>query len=208
MLLVMSGGLRLVVFDATQRKRAPRLLGLSWQYGAHLYRGLGRVDAAYGARSFADALAWLARVGQGPIAEVQFWGHGKWGKIFIEGEALDRSVLLPRHPHHSGFRALSERLAPDALLWFRTCETLGARVGQDFAAALADATGARIAGHTFVIGFFQSGLHCLSPGVTPHWSGAEGLAHGTAEAPEVALPSTPDAPNTVTCLTAEIPAGF
>src|SRR5688572_32290324 len=35
--------------------------------------------------------------------------------------------------------------------------SLGAQVGQDFAARLADATGARVAGHTFIIGFLQSG---------------------------------------------------
>jgi hypothetical protein len=99
-------------------------------------------------------------------------------------------------------------LAPDALLWFRTCETLGAHAGQDFAAALTDATGARVAGHTFVIGFFQSGLHCLRPGVAPHWSAEEGLAQGSAERPQSALPSTPDAPNTITCLTGAIPDGF
>jgi len=205
----MTDGLRLVVYDATQRQRRPKALGLSWQYGAHLYRALGRVDAAYGARSFADALAWLARHDAAqPIQEVQFWGHGKWGRIFIAGEALDRAVLEPQHAQHRAFQAVRERLSPDALLWFRTCETLGARAGQDFAAALGDATGARVAGHTFVIGFFQSGLHCLRPGDAPAWSATEGLAQGSAEHPESALNSTPHAPNTITCLTGQIPEGF
>jgi len=205
----MTTGLRLVVYDATQRQRRPKALGLSWQYGTQLYRALGRVDAAYGARSFADAFAWLARhEAAQPISEVQFWGHGKWGRIFIDGEVLDRGVLGAGHQHHRAFQGLRERLSPDALLWFRTCETLGAQAGHDFAAALADATGARVAGHTFVIGFFQSGLHCLRPGVAPSWSATEGLAQGSAEQPEAALNSTPDAPNTITCLTGQIPEGF
>lgn len=205
----MADGLRLVVYDATQRLRRPKALGLSWQYGTHLYRALGRVDAAYGARGFADALAWLARHdGARPLQEVQFWGHGKWGRIFIDRESLDRSVLGHGHSQHRAFQAVRERLVPDALLWFRTCETLGARAGQDFAAALADATGARVAGHTYVIGFFQSGLHCARPGVAPAWSTVEGLARGSAEQPEQALNSTPDAPNTITCLTGQIPEGF
>ena len=205
----MADGLRLVVYDATQRQRRPRALGLSWQYGTHLYRALGRVDAAYGARSFADAFGWLARhEGARAIREVQFWGHGKWGRVFIDREALDRRVLAPGHLHHAAFQALRERLAPDALLWFRTCETLGAQAGQDFAAALTEATGARVAGHTYVIGFFQSGLHCARPGVAPAWPATEGLAQGNAEQPERALSSTPDAPNTITCLTGEIPEGF
>ena len=205
----MAKGLRLVVYDATQRKRSPKLLGLSWQYGTHLYRALGRVDAAHGARGFASALEWLKKhQPQQPIEELQFWGHGKWGQIFIDREVFDRSVLGAGHRHHAAFQAVRERLTPDALLWFRTCETLGAHAGQDFAAALGDATGARVAGHTFVIGFFQSGLHCLRPGTKPHWPATEGLVRGSAEQPESALPSTPDAPNTITCLTGQIPPGF
>ena len=205
----MLDALRLVVFDATQRRRPPKALGLSWQYGTLLYRALGRVDAAYGATSFADALAWLAsHDASRSIGEIQFWGHGKWGRIFIDSESLDRGVLGPVHTHHKAFQAVRERLLPDSLLWFRTCETLGARVGQDFASALSDATGARVAGHTYVINFFQSGLHCLRPGAAPHWSASEGLSRGDAEAPEAALTSAPSAPNTITCLAGEIPDGF
>ena len=205
----MSAALRVIVYDATQRQRSPRALGYSWQYGTHLYRALGRVDAAYGARGFSDAFDWLARYRSSEaIGEFQFWGHGKWGRIFIDRETLDRDVLRASSAHAAAFQAFRERLTPDALLWFRTCETLGASAGQDFAAALADATGARVAGHTFVIGFFQSGLHCLKPGQKPHWSSSEGLARGSAAEPETALPSTPDAPNTITCLSGAIPEGF
>jgi len=205
----MSDPLRLVIYDATQRLRSPRALGSSWHYGTHLYRALGRIDGAYGARSFADAFAWLASYDPArAIGELQFWGHGKWGRVFIEREPLDRDLLRPGHRHHRAFSAFRERLNDDALLWFRTCETLGAQPGRDFAAALADATGARVAGHTFVIGFYQSGLHCLRPGEAPHWSDTEGLARGSATQPEVALNSSPSAPNTISCLTGRIPAGF
>jgi hypothetical protein len=205
----MSEPLRLVLFDATQKRRRPAALGFSWQYGTYLYRGLGRVDAAHGAQSFASALAWLAQHEPArQIGELQFWGHGKWGRIFIDGEALDRSVLAPAHPHFRAFQRLRERLTPNALLWFRTCETLGAQAGHDFAAALGDATGARVAGHTFIIGFFQSGLHCLRPGHSPTWSTSEGLADGTPAEPRRAHVSRPDAPNTITCLSGEVPEAF
>ena len=205
----MTDALRLVVYDATQRTRRPRALGLSWQYGSRLYQGLGRVDEAYGAHSFADAFAWLTSYEPTrAIGELQFWGHGKWGSAFIDREPLDLDLLRAGHVHHSAFNAFRERLADDALLWFRTCETLGAGPGRDFAAALGDATGARVAGHTFVIGFYQSGLHCLRPGESPRWSDTEGLARGSAAQPEAALPSSPNAPNTITCLTGQIPHGF
>lgn len=205
----MSQSLRLIVYDRTQRRRQPRALGYSWQYGSYLYRGMGRVDAAYGARDFGGMLRFLASHEPTlPISEVQFWGHGKWGKIFIDDQVLDRSVLASSHPLHREFSAVRERLEPNALLWFRTCETIGANAGQDFAKALGDATGARVAGHTFIIGFFQSGLHCLSPGAVPSWSATEGLSAGSAAAPERALPSLPDSPNTITCLHGEIPRGY
>jgi hypothetical protein len=205
----MSGALRLVVFDATQRKRAPRALGHSWYYGTRLYRALGRVDGALGARSFAEVFAWLStHQPERAIGELQFWGHGRWGRVMIDREVLDAELLGPSHPHHQGFQRFRERLSPDALIWFRSCETLGARVGQDFASRLGDATGARIAGHTFNIGFYQSGLHCLRPGLKPHWPVGEGLERGSAEAPEASLWSRPGAPNTITCLTGHVPGGF
>lgn len=205
----MGDALRLIVYDATQKRRRPAALGFSWQYGSYLYRGLGRIDAAHGAQAFGDALAWLARHEPSrQIEELQFWGHGKWGRIFIAGESLDRSVLSASHPHFAAFSRVRERLAPNALLWFRTCETVGAQAGHDFASALADATGARVAGHTFIIGFFQSGLHCLQPGQRPHWSTSEGLSRGTPAAPLQAHPSAPNAPNTITCLSGAIPSGF
>jgi hypothetical protein len=198
-----------MVYDVTQRARKPAGLGLAWQAGSYLYRGLGRLDAAFGARNFESGLDWLSNYEPGtPISEVQFWGHGKWGRIFIDREALDRSALRDGHPLRPRLDALRERLDRDALIWFRTCETLGARAGQDFASALSDFSGATVAGHTFVIGFFQSGLQVLRPGNAPHWSSSEGLAQGTPERPERALPSGPSEPNTITCLAGSIPAEF
>lgn len=202
-------GLRLVVFDATQQQQPPRALGYSWRYGTRLYGALGRHDGACAAHDLAEAFAWLASYEpQRQIAELQFWGHGKWGQFLIGRRALGRELLEPGHSLNPAFLRFRERLTPNALIWFRTCETLGARPGQDFAAALADATGARVAGHTYVIGFYQSGLHCLRPGVAPRWSLHEGLARGTPEAPEAAHRSTPWEPNTITCLTGEIPPDF
>jgi hypothetical protein len=201
--------LRLVVFDATQLSRPPRALGASWHAGAFLYRSMGHVDATYGARSVTDALDWAIRTAKHrPIAELQYWGHGKWGRILVDREPLDRSALLSNHALRPKLEAFRERLSPNALLWFRTCETLGARAGQDFAAALGDFTGASIAGHTYVIGYFQSGLHRLAPGMSPTWSKEEGLADGSADEPRSALGSGPLEPNTVTCFTHRIPASL
>jgi hypothetical protein len=204
-----SEPLRLVVYDVTQRTRPPKGLGLAWHAGTYLYRGLGRIDAAFGARDWSGALAWLVeQARERPIAEIQYWGHGRWGRALIDGESLDRAALSPGHALERPLAALRERLVPNALVWFRTCETLGARPGQDFARAFSDRLHVRVAGHTFVIGFFQSGLHLLSPGNAPSWSVDEGLARGTPANPELALSSGPNQPNTVTCLSGEVPAGY
>jgi hypothetical protein len=201
--------LRLLVYDRTQRVRSPRALGVAWQAGSHLYRGLGRIDAAYGARSWTDAFEFLTEFAtEQSVAELQFWGHGKWGRALIDGESFDRRAFASSHPLFSRITEFRQRLEPGALVWFRTCETLGARPGQDFARALADHLGVRVAGHTFVIGFFQSGLHSLVPGARPTWSVDEGLAGGSPEQPERALSSSPARPNTITCLNGAIPEGF
>ena len=200
----MTSPLRLLVYDATQAQRRPRWLGVSWQVGARLYRARGLLDASYGATSFADALAFLARA-ERPIGEIQFWGHGKWGRVLIERESFDRSALEPTHRFRPALEAIRERLAPNALVWFRSCETLGAHAGQAFARRLADFWEARVAGHTFVIGYWQSGLRVLAPGDAPNWDPAEGLALGTPERPERALNSGPAEPNTITCFTGRLP---
>jgi hypothetical protein len=204
----MRVGLRLLVYDRTCGGGPGGAFGLStaWSAGAGLYRELGRIDAAQGVSSWEEGLSWLAGYGSEAIAEVQYWGHGNWGLAKVADDVLDAGALAHRHRLRRRLDAVRERLAPDALLWFRTCETFGAQRGQDFARRLADHLGVRVAGHTFVIGFHQSGLHGLSPGARPDWSPAEGLAEGTPAAPLRARWSTPVAPNTITCLAGKVPA--
>jgi hypothetical protein len=203
-------GLRLLIFDRTCAGR-PGLPGLSqaWGAGRHLYRGLRRIDAGCGVASWAEALQWLATIqGPRPIAEIQFWGHGRFGQALVAGEALDATALHPGHPHHGPLTQVRDRmLRGDAgLWWFRTCETFGTARGHGFARAWSDFLGCRTAGHTHVIGVWQSGLHVLRPGATPSWSVDEGIAAAGATAP--ALPSRPGAVNTISFLHGRIPAGF
>jgi hypothetical protein len=202
--------LRLMVFDRTCAGRGLRPgLSAAWRAGSILYRGLGRLDGSFGVTSWDEAFAWLAAFEPSrPIAEIQYWGHGKWGRALVDGEAFDASALRQGHRLHAGLAAVRERLAPDALLWFRTCETLGARAGHELAMRLADHLGARVAGHTFVIHGLQSGLHGVAPGVRPDWPADEGLAEGTAENPVRACWSAASSPHTITCLDGEVPAAW
>jgi hypothetical protein len=157
-----------------------------------------------------EALRWLAGAQPlaAPIAEIQIWSHGQWGRALLEADVLDGEALRPGHPLNAPLRAVRDRLRPGSLWWFRTCETFGAVAGQRFARALVDFLGCRGAGHTHVIGFWQSGLHSLGPGESPGWSASEGVVEGTAEEPLRAARSRSGAPNTITCLQGSVPAGF
>jgi len=189
---------RVLVYDRTCLVRRGWLT-TPWAAGALLYRAMRRLDAAHGATSWDDALTWLTTLRE-PITELQYWGHGKWGRALVAEDSLDATAIA------SGRLApLRSALAPDALIWFRTCETLGATAGIDFAERLADYTGARVAGHTYIIGVHQSGLHGLGPGTRADWSPAEGLADGTPDAPQRAHWSQRTAPNTITCLSGAVP---
>jgi hypothetical protein len=202
-------GLRLIVYDKTCVGKLGLGLSRVWSAGRHLYRGLGRCDGAFGAGGFDEAFGWLAgHRKDAPISEIQFWAHGKWGRLFLQRESFDRAAFGDGHRHRKSLEALRERLAPGALVWFRSCETFGAAAGHDFARALTDFFGCRAAGHTFIIGYWQSGLHLLEPGNEPHWLTSEGLAKGSPDRPEQAAWSTIGAPNTISCFTGRVPAGW
>ncbi|HEY8206351.1 MAG TPA: hypothetical protein VIG99_02640 [Myxococcaceae bacterium] len=166
--------LRLMVYD-----RTCGALTTSWWLGGHLSRALGRLDDRAGFDRWPDALRWLRdrSCAEGrPIGEIQYWGHGHPGLVRMAGERLDRSALSPGHPLFQDLEALRDHLAPggQALFWFRTCETFAGPEGHAFARAWTRFFSARAAGHTFIIGPLQSGLHVLDPSGEPDWPLDEG----------------------------------
>lgn len=171
---------------------------------------LGRIDASRAATSWDEALSWLARVRPDePLDEIQYWGHAKWGQAFIDDDRLTVDALAKSSPHADNLRAIAKRMrSPSSLLWFRTCELFGADAGHDFARRFSDFMGCRVAGHTRVIGFWQSGLHSLSPGQIPTWSTDEGLVDGTPSHPISATDSSPFMDHTIHCLQGAIPHGW
>ena len=205
-------GLRLMVYDRGCRGKLARPgLSHAWWAGAKLYRSLGRLDAHRGVDSWEEALEWLADYrGDQPLAEVQYWGHGKWGSARVGEQTFDRSALETHHPLHSRLTAVADRLLPgeQGLWWFRTCETFGARPGHRFATELAECLDSRVAGHTYIIGHVQSGLHSLRPGQRPDWPEQEGLLEGSVDHPQGAYWSRWKALNTITCLRGRIPEGY
>ncbi|WAS96932.1 hypothetical protein [Nannocystis punicea] len=204
------GPLRLMLFDRTcTGKRLRPGLSHAWWAGSHVYRGLSRFDASHGVSCWEDGLEWLATTHPDrEIAEIQYWGHGHWGELFVDRKGLTAEALLPTHPLHRKLEAIRERMVPEHLWWFRTCEAFGAVRGQEFARRFTDFFGGRAAGHTYIIGIWQSGLHSLRAGEVPTWSTQEGLSRGTAESPVEALWSRRREPNTIHFLNGKIPEGY
>jgi hypothetical protein len=187
---------RVVVYDRTCVGRRGSLTP-AWAVGARLYRRLDRIDAWQGVASWDEAVMWILSLRE-RVSELQYWGHGRWGRVMIDDDVLDADGLDRIEP-------LRARLTDNALVWFRTCETFGANAGINFAERIADFLGVRVAGHTYVIGFHQSGLHLLAPGASATWSPTEGLAAGTPDEPIKAKRSRPWAPHTITCLHGAVP---
>lgn len=201
-----------MVFDKTCRGRRLRPgLSHAWWSGAHLYHSLGRIDAWRGVESWEEAFDWLATVAPDrPIAQVQYWGHGKWGHARVGDQVFDIQALRRGHAFHGPLQRVAARMLDGdrGLWWFRTCETFGARPGIRFARAFADFLGCRTAGHTFIIGHWQSGLHTMMPGGEAYWPDDEGLRAGTPEEPKAAYWSRAWRPHTINFLQGAIPQGY
>jgi len=225
--------LRLVVFDSTDTGplAVPRIErdadgaahgtgGLTrwWRLGALFHRGALRASDARGAANWSEALRWAVEVARKrgePIAELQAWGHGGWGYMGMGKERLDKGSLEPGAALEPALRAFASALSPDALLWLRCCSAFG-ESGRGFAERLASFLGVRVAGHTHIIGVWQSGTHSAAPGQRADWpesEGVEALAAGPAmvrgQRPRlVAKLSSPDAPRTISCVRLALPAGW
>jgi hypothetical protein len=196
-------GLRIMVYDSSDvrgwtnaiRAWAPTVadnfldatdinVGLTstWMSGGWVYRQFGRFDYVKGFSNWLDALSWLGTVGEDrPIAEIQYWGHGGPGRVWMNGQSLhvhtfDASIYGPT------LRRLRTRLRPDSLIWFRTCSTFAADKGKVFATMWAKRMGCNIAGHTFIVHMIQAGLYCIRSGESAWWPADEGIV-GPPEAP-------------------------
>jgi hypothetical protein len=193
-----------MVYDRTCRSRP--WLTQAWIVGATLARARGELDASFGAASWEEALEWIVGYGRGlPIAEIQYWGHGKWGKVFIDQEALTSSALDASHGLNPSLQRIRARMDAESRWWFRTCESFGGESGKTFAREWAEFFGCDAAGHTFIIGPWQSGLHNLGPGEIPSWPSEEGIAEGSPASPIRAYWSRPWRARTINCLRMRIP---
>lgn len=228
----MADGLRLMIYDTSDVRRTwkydidkdgnPEIdlaveLGLShsWAAGGGLYKAFRTLDACRGFDKWNEALMWLADY-RAPerIAEIQYWGHGSPGFIWMKSEALsaasaERSIWTDKYGVTTDvLNLLKRRLTPESVIWFRTCSTFAGERGHQFAKSWANNMKCRVAGYTHIIGPWQSGLHSLAPEQEPSWPAAEGILEGTPAQPKKLKWSSPLIQNTVTCLHSRIPKGW
>jgi hypothetical protein len=124
------------------------------------------------------------------------------GATRLDRDALSRSSRL-----RDELDGLRDVLTDDALVWLRCCSAFGAPAGRAFAPAIADRLRARVAGHTFVIGVWQSGTHSVGRGERATWNEDEGVER-TREGSLLPRNSTMSAPRTIACLRMSLPRGW
>jgi len=167
-------------------------LKTSWAVGCWFQKFVGAVDEYYGAKSWDDASSWINSL-EGKFESIQYWGHGSPGDVWLAGN----------NPSPTRFAVLKERLAPGAVIWFRTCSTFQGPRGHSFSGQLADMLNCTVAGHTRIIGLLQGGLHTRQPNTYPSWPTTEG------EFPKSWLPAWAKfGNNTITCFSTKIPKGW
>lgn len=202
---------KLLLLDANYSKnlRGALMLDFPLALGAALGRTLGRFDGVFFASDWESALNQLLRFREGePLEELQVWSHGKWGEVRLGRDAFGLEELRSGSRRTALLRTLGKRFVQDGLLWLRCCETFGSIRGKCFARGLAETLGVRVAGHTFVIHAWQSGLHSIRPGAEPGWSDDEGILAGTPASPRAGRRSGPLERNTIAALQMRAPSGW
>lgn len=184
--------MRIVIYDKNPGSGFGQwFLKTSWVVGCFFQKLFGAVDAYYGAVSWEDALKFVTSLPE-PVTSVQYWGHGTPGRVWLCQQSVTAVEWLRLKP----------KLAPNALLWFRTCSTFAQADGHEFSRQLADGLGCTVAGHTRIIGLTQGGLHTRKPNTPASWSVDEG------EFPPNPFPWLLWGNNTITCFATKIPEGW
>lgn len=97
------------------------------------------------------------------LMELQIWGDGSPSMPAINGKA----------PPEMFWKELANLVTPESIVWFRMCSVFYGEKGLRFAHNTALQLGCRVAGHSRIIGPWQSGLFRVTPGGTPSWADPE-----------------------------------
>lgn len=180
--------MKIILFDASPNGA----LGWSWAVGS-FRPGWTRI----GVKSWNEASVKLnAVVRPGTrIKELQIWGHGEPGKPLIAGKPP--VSVLPTF-----MELLARLVTPGSLVWFRSCSVFFGEKGRAFAERTANELNCRVAGHSHVIGPWQSGLFSVAPGMHQGWVDPEPMVDWRDHK------SGPFQPRTIFCARMAVPESW
>lgn len=156
--------MKIIIYDKNPGSGIKQsLLKISWMIGCWFQKLIGKTDEFHGADSWNDVVQWICKQ-PNSISSIQYWGHGSPGNVWLSGKPLKYHQL----------REIKDKLAPDAVIWFRTCSSFQGKAGYSFAENMSLTLNCTIAAHTRIVGLFQGGLHTIKPGKEPSWPISEG----------------------------------
>lgn len=168
-------------------------LSYAWELGARMFRASGLYDKIIGVSSVAEMQEKLFKLqgSKNVVREIQYWGHGWHGAFFVGEEKVTSPENWP--------------VFPDARWWFRTCATFGSELGRQFAHDWSKTLDCEVVGHTAIIGTWAMHSYgvALRKNTRPWWTPKNGFS----DKGDV-LTSKPWAPNTVNCLSNNVPTGW
>jgi len=182
-------------------------LSYAWRIGARLFRMSNAVDASMGVSSWHDAFKYIGDMAKKyEIEEIQFWGHGSPGRVWIHNSWLNVHNY-ETYKLINDLRGILGKNKPR--WWFRTCSTFAGMKGKKFARTFSKLFDCEVVGHTCIIGtwFSHSYGYGLRPGEDPHWEMGDdlGWSRDDYKSRMVMKNSAPGLTNTVSCFASKVP---
>lgn len=179
---------RLMIYDVAEDS----FVGFSWKVGSKVFSPY--FDKILAVKSWDDCYAQLSQLEE-KYDEVQFWGHGTPGFIYVNKQPSTADFWL----------TLAKKLNKNAVVWLRVCSFAATSLGKTMMSQISKTLNAKLIAHTYSVGQWgcQSGARAVTPTNSAKWSSDEGVDRG--QSPFKLLPSAPWIPNTVLVLTMKPP---
>ncbi len=176
---------KLLIYDAVPEA----FVNQTWSAGAKMFAS--KFDRVIAGKSWDDIVAKLA-ASDVVYDEVQFWGHGSFGEIYVAGRTAPKKFWIE----------LATHVKKSSYVWLRVCSFAATQSGKHEMVRLADQLDCTILANTFSIGQWgvQSGLKSVNSSHLPNWPDSEGWNGRTC------IGSAPWRPETVTALQMSIPS--
>jgi len=148
-----------------------------WAIGSWLRALRPGPDKILRVGSWDEMVEKLQALPDGSVTRVEYWGHGTSGGVKCGKEWAWGPTMKSKDPVRyivGPLSQVSHVLAPDAVWWWRTCNSFWGVAGKPFAKACADTLGCKVAAFTRIIWWWQGDLRIAKPSVEPDWDNTGG----------------------------------